>query len=491
MKSISHLLDGSNRHQKKAIQFDSDAKGPLLVLAGAGSGKTQVLTKRLAYLILKDYQPSQLLALTFTEASATEMRERATALLRTYIDNWNETLHTYTFHSLAYRLIRSGCRSGPQWSRLGYQSEPHVPTEEEIQNVYRDLLPTFEKTFSLSQIQDLCHHMRFRGEKGHSLHAEQNKLYQAFYYELLRRGYIRFDDMVPMVVYLFTHFDDILKECQDCFHHIMVDEFQDTSPDQLEFLRLIALPQNNLFLVGDDYQAIYGFRGANKQGIKKLWKLYPEITLMKLQVNYRSTKKILNYANTIFTRDNHDMRKKLVPGRESKRRVFVHKHPVYLNVHATPVHEINYIKSEMLRLVQREGVHWNEFAILYRTHYVGDYYKAALKKMLPAPEYAQIVFNTIHGAKGLEYPVVFLVGVEQGLLPFGTDDEIKDRAHYDEERRLYYVAITRAEAVLYIHACKKRWEKGAYHPTRKSLFLFRTGNLWQRSKLYWQWLMQS
>jgi|GEM_PF-4385074 len=488
VKSIAHLLDGSNRHQRKAIQFEPDGKGPLLVLAGAGAGKTQVLTKRLVYLTLKGIDPRQILALTFTEAAAREMGERAITLLTAYTDTVKTPLAISTFHSLAFSLIREGLGLGAQWSRLGYKSSPKVAEPEELNEVFL-ALQKMDLGIPPNEIRDLCKHIRYRGEKGQAINPAQNKLYQFFYAQLIERGLIRFDDMVPMVLYLFTRHEDLLKQAQARYHYILVDEFQDTSPDQLEILRLMALPENNLFLVGDDYQAIYGFRGANKQGIKKLWKLYPEITLIKLQVNYRSTAKILAYANTIFTRTQKDMRKKLVPGRQSRRRLFMRNLPVGLHIHVSAQHEASWMQTEMQRLVQNQGLQWNEFAVLYRTHALGSWYQEALRSLLKPSEFEQIHFKTVHGAKGLEFPVVFLVGVEEGYLPYGDSKQIADRAHFDEERRLFYVAVTRAEMLLHVSACRKRWSKDKYEPSKPSNFLMHSGNILQRLALYWKLYM--
>lgn len=483
MSSISILLEGSNRHQKKAIQYDCEAKGPLLVLAGAGSGKTQILTKRLAYFSIKNKSTQYMVALTFTEAAAREMRERA----EKYVASFGTTEKTFfeclTFHSLAFRLLKGGWGIEPLWSYVGFSAPPIKIPDEGLEQIYHQLHQQFQSDYTLLEIIENCKGFRYKGPKGPGIHPVLNQLYIAFYSACMSKNWLRFEDMVPLILYLFKSKEGLLSKCQNTFNHILVDEFQDTSPEQMEFLRLLALPQNNLFLVGDDFQAIYGFRGASRDGIKKLWKLYPEINLMKLQINYRSTPAILNYANSIFSRSQNDLKKKLVPGRVSRRKIFSLNIPVQVKIHANPIQEIKWIARKIDYLIQSQGVLAFEIAILYRVHYLGDYYQEGLAKLLPPSIFQHLKFTTIHQAKGLEFPVVFLLGLENGLLPYGTSEEIKNKHHYDEERRLFYVAVTRAEALLYVCACRKRWKKEGYIPVLPSPYILNCGSLWQKIKL--------
>ncbi|MFC1584942.1 ATP-dependent helicase [Fibrobacterota bacterium] len=495
-KKESPLVSSCNPNQKQAVLFDHGKGGPLFVLAGAGSGKTFVLTNRIVYLIQSGVKPVNLVALTFTEAAAAEMSERAAVKLKELGFHGVECPKACTFHSLGLRLIKDKVSDNPNWARLGFKRLPRVLDASEREHFIREIKRTYALPGSLDQISQLVESPFFPSRNSDELQGKKllvseksgpevlkKKLRTRFRTFLLEQNALTFGDMVYLAIKLLKENPEVLKYYQDMCQYVLVDEYQDTSPDQLELVRLLAAPQQNLFCVGDDDQAIYGFRGADPDCINRLFDDFPGLSVIKLEINYRSTSSILSYANTIFKTKPRELRKKLVPGKTSDRTIFRHNYPVVHKICHTSLAEGKWITSEMQRLRESEGLDWKDFAILYRLNRQAAYYQSFLKHAFGEEAVSSIRFQTIHGSKGLQYPVVFLVGLENGTFPHKHRGRELDERRFEEEKRLFYVGVTRAESLLYLSSCRKRMTGGKMRKFEISPFLLQTGTFLTRMKL--------
>jgi superfamily I DNA/RNA helicase len=282
---------------------------------------------------------------------------------------------------------------------------------------------------------------------------------------------IAFDDMVALAIRLLRERPEALEEVRRNIRRVLVDEFQDTSPDQLEFLRLILGGRPSLFLVGDDDQAIYAFRGADPGNIARARELFPGLRILKLETNYRSTPPIVAYANGIFRDKPETLRKTLRAGRPlppGSAPV-----PVRTLVHATGAEQGAWMIGEMRRLIREEGLGWKDMAVLYRLNALAPYYRSMLARLAGEEAAGQIVLATVHAAKGLQYPAVFFAGLEDGVLPYrrpGASGTLSPE-RMAEERRIFYVGVTRAERFLYLCACRSRMARGRLRDQEPSPFL--------------------
>jgi superfamily I DNA/RNA helicase len=253
---------------------------------------------------------------------------------------------------------------------------------------------------------------------------------------------------------------------------VLVDEFQDTSPDQLELVRLVLGGRPSLFLVGDDDQAIYAFRGADPGNIDKARELFPPLRILKLETNYRSTAPIVEYANAVFRGKPPHLQKRLRAGRVQP--AGARPSPVRTLIHAGGAEQGAWMAGEMKRLAAEEGLAWEGMAVLYRLNVLEPYYRSLVRTLVGPEAEGRIIFATVHASKGLQYPAVFLVGLEDGVLPYRKRGENACPARLSEERRIFYVGVTRAERYLYLCACRSRMLRGRTGRLEPSPFL-RTG----------------
>jgi superfamily I DNA/RNA helicase len=289
---------------------------------------------------------------------------------------------------------------------------------------------------------------------------------------LLAGGLLGFGDMVTLALRLLRAHADALAGCRARWPRILVDEFQDTSRDQLELVRLLAGGPARLFLVGDDDQAIYGFRGADPGNLRAALEMFPGLRVLKLETNYRSSWPIVAYANSVFRGKPAALRKRLRAGSSRGRA------PVRTLVHAEGAEQARWMIGEMERLRKDEGLAWADMAILFRINALEPYYRSALER-LAGPEAArEAVLATVHAAKGLEYPAVFFVGLEDGILPHRRGAAPLPRERMEEERRIFYVGVTRAQRFLYLCACRPRVLRGKPVEARPSPFLRRGLAAW-------------
>lgn len=458
-------IQGLNPEQAAAVS--ADPEGALLILAGAGSGKTTVLTRRAAYLCDPAFGDAGVLALTFTKDAALEMESRLRAS-----GAWERAPRPPwigTFHAFAFSLIRSGAN----WSRLGFSRAPGLIGDEGMAAWIRAAIEADRLAGIAPAAPDAVAAFLADAfatdDDGEGARAAWRSRYRA---HLLPEALLGFGDMVTLALRLLGAHPDLLADCRSRWPRILVDEFQDTSRDQLELIRLLAGEPARLFLVGDDDQAIYGFRGADPGNLRAAMGLFPSLRVLKLETNYRSSGPIVAYANSVFRGKPAALRKRLRAASPRGRA------PVRTLLHADGVEQARWIISEMERLRKEEGLAWSDMAILFRLNALEPYYRSALES-LAGPEAARgTVLATVHAAKGLEYPAVFFVGLEDGILPHRRGGSELPPERLDEERRIFYVGVTRAQKFLYLCACRRRMLRGKPVEARPSPFLKRGSAAW-------------
>lgn len=300
------ITDTLNAEQKEVVTHIS---GPLLVLAGAGSGKTKALTHRVAFLMAeKLISGNNILAVTFTNKAAQEMRARVEKLLATVTTPISGTPMLGTFHSLCARFLRSDIH------HLGFQPNFVIYDTNDQQQLMRDILAKLNvdpKKFTpqavLGQISqaksELITAAQFPAQAKDYFQEIVAKAYPLYEQALLANNAVDFDDLIFKTVQLFQKFPEVLDRYQERFHYIMVDEYQDTNHAQYTFLKLLAEKYRNLMVVGDDWQGIYSWRGADIRNILNFGKDYPEAKVVKLERNYRSTQLILDASHSIIEKN--------------------------------------------------------------------------------------------------------------------------------------------------------------------------------------------
>ncbi len=632
--SPADFLKGLNKQQKKAVTHTS---GPLLIIAGAGSGKTRVLTFRIAYLLQQHKAvPQEILALTFTNKAAREMQNR----IKSLIGDRAKKLWMGTFHSIFSKILRF------EAEKIGFDSNFSIydtsDSESAIKLILgelnydpREIRPrTIQRKISDAKNQLItpnAYKTRFVQSTLDDITARVFEIYDV---RLRQANAMDFDDLLIKPIELFEEHPDVLEKYQDRFKYILIDEYQDTNHAQYKMTKLLAQKYQNICVVGDDAQSIYSFRGADISNILNFKTDYDKAEQVPLEQNYRSTKHILQCADSIIKNNNKQLDKTLWTENDEG-------HPITVLENFDERDEANRVIQHIQNLKMRDGYSNNDFAILYRTNYqsrvfeeafrrkgiayqlVGglsfyqrkeikdvlayltllvnpedeqallriinepsrgigkktlndllkksrdqkqsvwsiiqnvegsNLYKPAIskieqfvamilnlrgeleggasllettKKMLEASGYIKalieensaqaltrrdnilelqnaisyyeqhnkkptlssflqeislitdsdkydedkpaVTMMTVHGSKGLEFPVVFIVGLEENLFPMGGRDG--EEADFEEERRLFYVAITRAEEQLFFSHSKMRYRFGEENRQMRSRFL--------------------
>ncbi|MBR6478347.1 MAG: UvrD-helicase domain-containing protein [Lachnospiraceae bacterium] len=355
------IYDTLNDEQREAATY---VDGPLLILAGAGSGKTRVLTHRIVYLIEEiGINPWNILAITFTNKAAGEMRERVDKLVGFGADQ----IWVSTFHSSCVRILRRFI------DRLGFGTNFTIYDTDDQKTVMKgickrlniDTKQMSERTLLgyISSAKDELVSVREYeiSAAGDFRKSTVAKVYREYQETLKASNALDFDDIIVKTVELFKTQPDVLSYYQDRFLYIMVDEYQDTNTAQFELIRLLADRNRNLCVVGDDDQSIYKFRGANIRNILDFEFHYPEAKVVKLEQNYRSTQNILDAANAVI---HHNV------GRKDKA-LWTKAgagEPVHFRQFETAYGEAEFLADDILRRVRRDGASYGDFAILYRTN---------------------------------------------------------------------------------------------------------------------------
>ncbi len=355
------IYDTLNREQKEAVL---QTEGPLLLLAGAGSGKTRVLTHRIAYMIDEmGINPWNILAITFTNKAAQEMRERVDNIVGFGADQ----VWVATFHATCMRILRRHI------DRLGFDTNFTIYDTDDQKTVMKGVCKRLNidtKTYkeksllnAISSAKDELVDVREYEIKAMGDYHKQviGRAYREYQETLKRSNALDFDDIIVKTVELFKTCPEVLHSYQERFRYIMVDEYQDTNTAQFELIRLLADGYRNLCVVGDDDQSIYKFRGANIRNILDYEKVYPEARVIKLEQNYRSTQNILNAANAVIR---HNVgRKDKALWTEKEAGSSIHFRP-FDNAYE----EAEYIADDITGKVKKEGAEYRDCAVLYRTN---------------------------------------------------------------------------------------------------------------------------
>ena len=351
-----NMLDGLNKEQKEAVLHK---EGPCLVLAGAGSGKTKVLTTRIANMINDGIYSENILAITFTNKAAKEMRDRISNMVE------NNYAFVGTFHSFGLRVIRENTE------KLGLSSNFTIIDSDDVSSVIKKIMKELDistKEYSVSYIRNkisfIKNEMLSDSEVDKYLNSPPEKVAVKVYREyekvLKRNNAVDFDDLLKRPVELFMQNDDILDKYQEKYRYILIDEYQDTNEVQYKLVKLLASKYRNLFVVGDVNQSIYGFRWSNYKNILNFEKDYPDSKSITLNQNYRSTNTILNAANSVIKNNverkevnlystfGDGVKIKYFRGNDEK-------------------DEVKLVIDEIKKLLD-EGYDYNDFAILYRTN---------------------------------------------------------------------------------------------------------------------------
>lgn len=309
-----NLLEGLNDEQKRAVET---IDGPLLILAGAGSGKTKTLTHRIAYLIANNYAtPYNILAVTFTNKASREMRERTATLLGQNPDDRSFMPYCGTFHSICVRILRV---SG---EHIGVPHNFVIFDEADRINIIKKILKELhidEKSNSPKIIASIISNAKnelvtpsdFQAVASGQLQLASAKVYPLYQRALKEANGLDFDDLISRTVEMLDKSEVARKKWQEQFNYIMIDEYQDTNSAQYKLIKLLTGQHNNVAVVGDDWQSIYSWRGADYKNILNFERDNPNATIIKLEQNYRSTKKILDGAHAVITKNKHRSDKKL------------------------------------------------------------------------------------------------------------------------------------------------------------------------------------
>lgn len=355
------IYDTLNEQQRKGV-FTTE--GPVLILAGAGSGKTSVLTRRIAYLIENvGVNPWNILAITFTNKAAGEMRDRVNSL----VGYGAESIWVSTFHSTCVRILRRHI------DRLGFDNSFTIYDTDDTKSVMKEVCKKLEidtKQFKektiLNAISSAKDNLISTTEyemaaAGDYVKKKISAAYAEYQLTLKKNNALDFDDLIVKTVELFKSCPEVLENYQNRFQYIMVDEYQDTNTAQFELIRLLAQRSRNLCVVGDDDQSIYKFRGANIRNILDYEQVYPEATVIKLEQNYRSTQNILDAANAVIGNNTHRKSKSLWTDKGAGNRV-------HFRAFDTAYEEAEYIASDIKRKKREVVSDYRDCAVLYRTN---------------------------------------------------------------------------------------------------------------------------
>ena len=399
------IYDTLNNEQREAVFC---TEGPLLMLAGAGSGKTRSLTHRIAYLIEeKGVAPWNILAITFTNKAAQEMRERVDAL----VGYGSEDIWISTFHATCSRILRRHI------DLLGYDRNFTIYDASDQKSLMKEVLKEmkidtkqFPERSVMSEISSAKNEYKspldYRNEYGSNFRNQRiADIYEHYQKRLKENNALDFDDLLVKMVDLFQTNPDVLEHYQDRFQYIMVDEYQDTNTVQFLLVSLLAKKYRNLCVVGDDDQSIYKFRGANIYNILNFEKVFPDAQVIRLEQNYRSTQNILNAANGVIANNKGRKEKKLWT--ENQKGELVH-----FKQYDTEYDEADGVVSRIKFLAMR-GVQYKDMAILYRTNAQSRIFEEKLKqKNIP---YAIVRGISFYDRKEIKDLMSYLKVVDSGM----------------------------------------------------------------------------
>ncbi len=450
-----------NKEQYRAAHHKD---GPMLVLAGPGSGKTHLLVERIRIMIEEEHiPPDNILVITFSKKAARQMQARF--LHR--IDDRSYPVTFGTFHAVFYHILQEHD-----------QNISRLITEQEQRDCIKTVLRSFEHLSAvwtqeesadmilgmITEYKNLGEDMYARNRFAAALDIEEQEEFVKIYerYDAMVRflGLIDFDDMLIRCLQLFRKHESILRKWQNKYRYILVDEFQDINSVQYDVLRLLAGDSRNVFAVGDDDQSIYAFRGARPELMKKFIHQFVGCRQIVLSVNYRCSEMIIGASDTLI-RNNTDRIQ-----RDKQEHIQSHSGGYVYSVHSESTDvQAAFVCDTIIHLMEECSYGYHDFAVLYRSDHCAARFRHIAKDYgLPLWSVDRkdgVSLMTAHASKGLEFTCVFIIGLQEGLFPH----HLSMNANIEEERRLMYVAMTRAKQRLYLCAL------GTKHGKRDSRFI--------------------
>jgi superfamily I DNA/RNA helicase len=503
------LFDGLNEFQERAVKTTDS---PLLVVAGPGTGKTRTIVRRIAYLVHQGVPPEEILAVTFTNRAAREMRKRAAAV----IGSDAAKIFIGTFHLLGLRIIRDN-----------RAADFVIYSRDEQAELLKSLLKDSAKKVQQA-VERISRIKNFLEEADNEI----QETYEAYQAALAQRNALDFDDLISMPIEMLQN-SETARTYQDRFPYIIVDEYQDINPAQYRLLRLIATGTGNVCAVGDADQAIYAFRGADIENFMNFEKDFSGAAWITLSENYRSSSIIVDAADNLIKHNLKRIDKELAPTREKGPRITVMSAPDERAEGAAIIQEIEQRMGgtshyQQMHAGSGQGAperpsRFSDFAVIFRTNAQAKALEEAfsvsgipyqligrrssaqaketeetikyLQSLIPShgtagpgpadatnaqetklltaadffdPRADAVALMTMHMAKGLEFPIVFITGCEDGLIPCTV---MKEGVDIEEERRLFYVGMTRAKDELYLIRARNRFLYGKRLALSPSPFL--------------------
>ncbi len=358
---MSELLEKLNDKQKEAVEYMG---GPLLILAGAGSGKTRVLTYKIAYLLEKEIvKPWEILAITFTNKAAKEMRQRVSDL----IGDVGQDIWLGTFHSVCVRILKR------EINLIGYGTDFDIFDELDKEKVIKEVMKKLnvdDKQYPVSYIKNEISRAKesrkyakdYMVDASGDFRREQvGKIYELYEKTLKANNAIDFDDIIMLTVEVFLKNPDRLEYYQSKFKYILVDEYQDTNKIQFLLIDLLSSAHGNICVVGDESQSIYGFRGADISNILNFEQEFPNARIIKLEENYRSSKTILSAANEVIKNNKSKIDKNLWTQNEEGEKIEYKTLP-------NEYEEVEYVVDKIDEICRKEKRNYSDFAVLFRTN---------------------------------------------------------------------------------------------------------------------------
>jgi len=388
---VHAYLEELNEVQREAVE---NIDGPILVIAGAGSGKTRVLTYRIAHMLHNGKHPASILALTFTNKAAREMKIRIAKIIG---DKAAQYLWMGTFHSIFAKILRFESKA------INYPASFTIYDSQDSKNLIKSLVKELQLDPNIYKPSDVLSRISFaknnlvtaKSYSGNAQITETDRqsrrpdifrIYQMYENRCKTSGALDFDDILMKTNYLFEKFPDILKKYQEKFKYLLVDEYQDTNFSQYQIIKRLASAHHNICVVGDDAQSIYSFRGARIENILNFKKDYPENKVFKLEQNYRSTQNIVNAANSVIDKNQNQIKKNVFSEKEAGNKIKI--------VEAYTDYEEGYLIAGMINEIRySQQCSFNGFAILYRTNAQSRILEEAMrKKNIPYHIYGGISF---------------------------------------------------------------------------------------------------
>ena len=376
---MQNYLAGLNEQQRIAVEH---REGPLMIVAGAGSGKTKVLTTRIAHLMKNGVDAFNILALTFTNKAAAEMKERVEKALG---NNEARNLFIGTFHSVFARILRS------EATKLGYPSNFTIYDTDDAKAIIKSIVndlnlddkhykPAFVYNRISAAKNNLIDYVMYKQDSQIQLEDARTsrpqiaEIYEYYTKRCFKNGAMDFDDLLFKMYQLLTHFPDALAKYQGRFHYIMIDEYQDTNIAQYQIIKMLGARNENICVVGDDAQSIYSFRGATVQNILQFQDDYEDVKVVKLEQNYRSTKTIINVANQIISNNKHQIPKELWTDNKGGEKIILART-------LTDNDEGRFVADAIKEQQMRNHYANKDFAILYRTNSQSRSFEESLRRM--------------------------------------------------------------------------------------------------------------